>query len=443
MKIAIFTDCYLDLTGGIVTVIDSEKQELEHRGHTVYVFSSAYPKSAAKRQSLAKKHIYPVPSCKLWGRGATPIARRPRVVEKWLLRNHPELRDFDIFYVHYEAGCSIAGLRLGRQLGIPTVQVMHGREDRGEELIIFPGFRTLVAAALDYFHSWYLPHPVQIYQDDYLAPTVARVHMWSIMVNHANAADLIITPSEFFRKMLVRYGATRPVRSLHHALADKYAVAPVQPRALNITVASEANADSASAPATPVSGRMIGAYFTPDHPLEIIWHSRLCPEKRILPFLRALSLVQGAYHLSIYGEGIEAVQAKTYAKTHHLNVTFHGAAKFDKIWDALQHAHLDVLVSYDYDTFGVTLIEAEAAGVPTLICDPNLTEIVPSGGFVLAESPSPVDLASALDDLIAHPERLAKMSKAMLAHRSTNRISAKIDQLEQIFQDLITHHSAN
>ena len=43
MKIAFFSDCYLDLIGGIVTTINVEKAELERRGHTVYVFSSSYP----------------------------------------------------------------------------------------------------------------------------------------------------------------------------------------------------------------------------------------------------------------------------------------------------------------------------------------------------------------------------------------------------------------
>ena len=62
MKIAIFSDCYLDLTGGIVSVINIEKAELEKRGHTVEVFSSAYPHTDAEIAELAKKNIFPVPS---------------------------------------------------------------------------------------------------------------------------------------------------------------------------------------------------------------------------------------------------------------------------------------------------------------------------------------------------------------------------------------------
>ena len=149
MKIAFFSDCYLDLTGGIVSSINAQKAALEQNGHTVYIFSSSYPKSHEELQKLAKTNIFPVPSCRLCFRGFTPVSRRPRIIEKWLLKTHPEIKDCDIFYVHYESGCSIAGLRLGKQLKIPTVQVMHGREDMGEAGIIPFGLRTIVACLLN------------------------------------------------------------------------------------------------------------------------------------------------------------------------------------------------------------------------------------------------------------------------------------------------------
>ena len=154
MKIAIFSDCYLDLTGGIVSSISAQKAALEAAGHTVYIFSTSYPKSKETRQKLAKNCIFLVPSCRWFFRGLTPVSRRPGIIEKWLLREHPEIKNFDIFYVHYEAGCSIAGLRLAKRLHIPSVQVMHGREDVGEASLIPKGLRTFVATMLNLFHSW-------------------------------------------------------------------------------------------------------------------------------------------------------------------------------------------------------------------------------------------------------------------------------------------------
>ena len=64
MKIAIFSDCYLDLTGGITSSINAQKQALEDLGHTVYVFSSGYPRAKEELQKLASRNIFPVPSCK-------------------------------------------------------------------------------------------------------------------------------------------------------------------------------------------------------------------------------------------------------------------------------------------------------------------------------------------------------------------------------------------
>ena len=408
MKIAFFSDCYLDLIGGIVTTINVEKAELERRGHTVYVFSSSYPHDEKEIAKLAKKHIYPVPSCKIFGRGLTPIARRPSIIQKWLLKNHPELKEFDIFYIHYEAGCSIAGLRLAKKLGIPSIQVMHGREDMGEATLIPFGLRTLVAALLNWFHSWYLPHPVKIKRDDYLADTIAKAKMWTLMVNHANYADLVLTPSEHFRKKLIHYGVKRKIISLHHGLSDDAFLERPELKKLH-----------------------------PGETLEIIWHSRVSSEKRIMPFLQALKIVDDGYHLSVYGDGVDLKKACRFARRHNLNVTFFGATKFENIKKQLAKSHLDVLVSYNYDTFGMTLIEAEASGVPAFIVDPDLAEILPPGEYILAAGPSPQQMAKAILNILKHPETIEKISQKMLSRYGTATVSRKIDQFEKIAKTLL------
>ena len=407
MKIAFFSDCHLDLTGGIVSSINAQKAALEQNGHTVYIFSSSYPKSHEELQKLAKTNIFPVPSCRLCFRGFTPVSRRPRIIEKWLLKTHPEIKDCDIFYVHYESGCSIAGLRLGKQLKIPTVQVMHGREDMGEAGIIPFGLRTIVACLLNWFHSWYLPHPVKIHKDDYLANTIAKAKMWTLMVNHANSADLVLTPSEHFRKKLIKYGVTKPSQALPNGYPDTHF--PNNP---------------------PIKS------LSPDETLRIIWHSRVSGEKRIMVFLKALAKVQGKYHCDIYGSGPDLNKAKVFAKNHRLSVKFHGETPFTKVKEAITNAHLDVLVSYNYDTFGMTLIEAEAYGVPVLFCDPDMQEIVPKGSFIISKDETAESIASAISDLLIHPEQLEKMSKIMLTHRNEILISERIKQLEKIFDTI-------
>ena len=407
MKIAFFSDCYLDLTGGIVTAINAEKKELEARGHTVFVFSSSYPKSKEVRQKLARENIFPVKSCRIFGRGLTPIARRPGVIEKQLLREHPELKDFDVFYVHYEAGCSIAGLRLAKKLGIRSVQVMHGREDIGEEKLIPHGLRTFVAACLNRFHVWYIPHPVRVKSDNYIATTVARAQMWALMVNHANYADVVITPSSHFREKLVHYGVTKPVHVLHHGIDDE-----------------------------KLAGELKPAVYDNSRPLEIIWHSRISGEKRAMEFLEALKEAGKmglSYHLSVYGEGVDEKKAKKYVKKNKLNVDFYGRVNMKMLEKAIQKADLDVLVSYGYDTFGMTLIEAAAFGKPVLIADPELTEVLPKGSYILSSSPAPADMAKALVDIYNNPDQITKMSQKILTARPDIKNSVKIDKLLRFF----------
>lgn len=406
MKIAFFSDCYLDLTGGIVSSMNAQKKALEKAGHEVCIFSTGYPKTEQEIKKLAEQNIYVVPSCKYLIRGVTPISRRPGIIEKWLMSEHPEIKDYDVFYVHYESGCSIAGLRLGRKLKKPTVQVMHGREDVGESNIIPLGFRAIVAVMLNWFHSWYLPHTVKIHRDDYLATNLARAKMWSLMVNHANYADLVLTPSEHFKKKLLHYGVTKKIKVFPNCFNDdKF---PKNPEPKELKEGEE---------------------------LKIIWHSRVTPEKRIIPFLEALTQVHGKYRLDVYGGGVDLARAKRYAREHNVNAIFHGDVPFDQLSKAISDSHLDVLVSYNCDTFGMTLIEAEAYGVPVLFCDPDMKEIVPKGGYILTDGIEPIKIAEAINDLIKNPDAIRQMSAVMLNHRTEVLASNRIKILEKILKD--------
>ena len=407
MKIAIFSDCYLDLTGGIVSSINAQKAALEDLGYTVYIFSTSYPKSRQEKNSLAKQNIFPVPSCRFILRGLTPVSRRPRIIEKWLLKNHPEVKSFDIFYIHYESGCSIAGLRLGKQLGIPTVQVMHGREDAGEASLVPFGFRTVVAILLNWFHSWYVPHGSRVVRDGYLANTIAEAKMWTMMVNHANYADLVLTPSAHFRDKLTHYGVGRTIKVLPNGYPD--ALFPEHTEAKSLKK---------------------------NQTLQIIWHSRVAGEKRMMAFLQALTHVSGNYQLDVYGDGPDLKKAKRFTRKNHLNVIFHGNTPFKKVQSAIEKSHLDVLVSYNGETFGMTLIEAEAHGVPVLFCDPDMTEIVPRGGFLQSEDQTPESIAAAINGIILHPEMIYEMSEVMLKHRKEVLISRRIKILDEIFHSI-------
>ena len=404
MKVAIFTDCYLDLTGGITTSINTQKAELECLGHTVYIFSSGFIKNKEELQELARQNIFQVPSCKLLFRGMAPVAHRPKTVEKWIMKNHPELKEFDVFYVHYEAGCSIAGLRLAKNLKIPSVQVMHGREDMGEAEIIPFGLRTIVAVLLNWFHSFYLPHKIKVKKDQYLANSISKAKMWTLMVNHANFADQVVSPSNHFAKKLKYYGVKKSIKVFPNGYPDE------------------------NYPKNPPLKKL-----EPNEELKMIWHSRVSGEKRIMPFLEALKSVNKKYRLDVYGGGPELKRAKKFALKHNLNVKFHGDTPFKKVQAAIMGSHLDILASYNFDDYPLTLVEAEASGVPVFICDPDMQEIVPRGSYILSDDETPEKMAEALNHLLEQPERIQAMSETMLKNREEIVISKRIKKVVDFF----------
>ena len=239
--------------------------------------------------------------------------------------------------------------------------------------------------------------------------------MWTLMVNHANFADLVITPSVHFQKKLKHYGVKKQIQVLPNGVSDELFIPDLKPRV-----------------------------FSAEKPLKIIWHSRVSKEKRIMPFLEALTKVQGAYQLDVYGDGNDFKKAKKYTRSHHLKVNFHGPTPFTKIYPEIIKSHLDVLNSYNFDTFGMTLVEAESAGTPALFVDPDLKEIIPASGAVFVKSletsnipPSSSEVTRAIDDLILHPDKITQMSTTMLSHRDSVRISNIITTLENYIHQLL------
>lgn len=405
MKIAIFSDVFLDASGGIVTSVRAQKNELENLGHEVYLFTPGFWRKKSERQKFAKKNIFIVPSCKLFFRPVMPIARRPAKVEKWILKNYPEVKAFDVFHVHYEAGCSIAGIRLARKLGIRLVQTMHGREDIGVEDMVPAPFQLLAATLLNKFHSWYLPHYMKCERDDEMITTVARSKMWSLMINHANQADVVLTPSKHFGATLKKYGVTRPMDVVSNGVEDKFVTEKVPVRE-----------------------------YDKKKPLEIIWNSRLSKEKRIMEFLEALRMVKTPYHMAAFGDGFDQKKAERYVKKYKMNVKIYGPTERDLILKEMNKSHLGVLVSYHFDNQPMTLVEAEVRGLPVLICDPNMKEVVPEGGYIFAEGPEPEKLAAAIDSLADNPGQIAKMSKVMIEKRVEKIQSKQVEKLIKVYQ---------
>ena len=138
------------------------------------------------------------------------------------------------------------------------------------------------------------------------------------------------------------------------------------------------------------------------------------------------------------GGGNAFWQAKQYVQLHGLQkqVRFYGQISHAEMLRQVPHYQLSVTVSYGFDTQGMTLLEAAAGGLPVFFCDPDMREVVPRAGAICADDPTPTAMAAALQGLLAHPERIAAMSAAMLKFRPQVAESVQIDQMLKAYRRL-------
>ena len=400
MRIAVFTDIYAPwATGGIVSSIQAQKRELEKLGHTVVVFCPGFDSDDPT--------VVTVPTFKWLKINETAVARTPQEIETAILDQRPEFgREFDLVHAHYEAACSIAGIRLARRFGLPVVQTMHGREDMAIAVNVAPALRFGVAEALDLLHAQCLEHGVEVERDQFQAPTLTRARMWRLMVNHAESADVVVTPTRHFAEKLRHYGVTRPLRVVSNGVDEDLVTQEFQVRRLEE-----------------------GA------PLLMLWNSRVSHEKRIMPFLKAVAQLQRPYHLTVYGDGNDLKKAQRYARQQDLAVEFRGRRPRTEIIRQMGSAQLAIMASYNFDTQGMTLLEAKATGLPVFFCDPNMREVVPEGSYVLAAGPEPEAMAAALEALPTG--QIEKMSRVMMAHREEALQSAQIQKLLAVYREAL------
>lgn len=396
MKVAIFTDIYAPWgNGGIASSIKAQKAELERLGHEVVLFCPGF--------NATEKGVMTVPSHPKLRISGAVVARRPSIVEEFVVEKYPDFASFDVVHVHYEAGCSIAGVRLAKRFNVPLVQTQHGREDVAISVNMPHPIKFLTANTLNFLHNKCLPHTIKVKKDKFQAPTLTRTRMWEVVVNHAENADVVVTPSGHFARKIEHYGVTKPIMVVSNGISEEL-----------------------------VTGDFPVREFKDGDVLKIVWNCRVSKEKRIMPLLGALKNLKRPYVLYVYGNGNALSRAKKYAKKHKLKVKFYGDVKREKIVERMREAHLGATVSYNFDVQPMTLLEAEATGLPVFFCDPEMIEIVPAESFIIAGGPEPEAMKIALENFDA--DKIGKMSAVMLKNRESVMQSEQTKKLLKVYK---------
>lgn len=441
LRIAIFTDVFLGIPGGIPSSIRAQKTALESLGHQVTIFCPGtqqdFENPLSQFGANHDPNIILVPTAKFLINGA-PFSKWAKEVVRFIEKKYPNLSEsFDLFHIHYEATTSMAGLLLAKKYGIKVVQTMHGREDMAIAINVPHPFKTLAATGINLIHRTTLksiskkspksgyqnPEPKKSPGLNYqnaevknLAPTIARRQMWQMMTRQANLADQVITPSAHFAKKLRLFGVTRPISVISNGINDQ--------EITNFTP-------------------KIRTYQNHE-PLRILWFSRLSKEKRILPFLESLRIAQELepnfrFVFTIIGDGNQMSKVRKFCKKH-----FNEA--FIKILGTIPHQeilqkytkdqHLSIINSYQFDTQGLTILEAATCNLPVIYADPDMSEIVPNHGGLCAKSPAPRAMAELLLKIHRQPELIQKLSQNLAASEKTYLQSHQIEKLLKLYHQL-------
>jgi glycosyltransferase involved in cell wall biosynthesis len=146
-----------------------------------------------------------------------------------------------------------------------------------------------------------------------------------------------------------------------------------------------------------------------------LFAGRLAPKKRVTTVLSAWSRLRTRIPLMIVGGGSEREELEQEAAKDHLStIVFRGTLPHDETLAAMRGARFLIFSSEWYETFGLTMVEAFACGIP-VICSRvgAMQEIVDDGRTGLHFNPGDAeDLALKVEWALNHPERMQQMGKA-------------------------------
>lgn len=404
MHIAIFVDFHDSTIGGVQTSVRGQRKGLEKLGHTVTIVS---PPPAVLSEDDPSTIIVPsLPFVRPNGFAmVAPTRRNQRYIEHQLDKRDP----IDIIHVQTNIGVGTLGIKIAKERAIPLVQTMHGRDDVfAENTYPLPALTTALLRAI---HRYYVPHTTTVSR---LSDTRAGHNAWQVMINAAQKADHVIVPSQHFKAKFQDHGLTKPIDVISNGISDEVV---------------------AQLPVVPHKKSKDGV-------LRVIWCGRLSPEKRLLESIKAVASMPKA-QLDIYGSGPLFETAQQYLQSHDLTDRIHLKGKVEQmaILRAMQEHDVLLYPSYGFDNQPMVLLEAVAAGLPIVYCDPDLTECMPAGGGLLTTNGTTIHaLTDALKQLQQHPAERTRMHQIMLAYRAKIVQSYHSKKMVALYERLSKRH---
>ena len=379
MKIGLFSDDFLPRKSGVSTVLITLKTGLEELGHEVYIFA---PKVRGYHDN--DPHIIRVPSINPLifdkGRLAVPMPQNTRKIIKL---------ELDIIHSHTNFSIGVMADYVAKKSSVPHITTAH---TIWSELI--KHYPLQVASSFGFLSMLYQLYFLQnmkialpsLNSERSMGQLMKR-QLWYVQNLFFNAADQVVAPSAHMAEMLNDHGLVRPA----HVVPNGIDMRPFDiPRTRT---------------------------FLDDGILRVVSVGRISPEKRQNVLIRAVAKAPRV-HLSLIGDGPNMDEYKRLAADLGIaeRVKFYGTRDQEFVRKVMLDSDVFALASYKFDNHPMVLIEAAAAGLPIVYCDPQLKNNTgPKSCRIIGQKPA--DFAKAFKDLQAtQPKELQKMSQAARAN---------------------------
>lgn len=130
LRIALFSDSTLPILNGVAVSIDALVKELRNAGHSVHIYTAAYPRYRDPDPNTFRFPALETP----WSRGY-PVAPPPYYGMLRRFRRHT----YDLIHTHTPGPIGVVGLRWAQSHEIPIVSTYHTLYDRYAHYIpLFP-----------------------------------------------------------------------------------------------------------------------------------------------------------------------------------------------------------------------------------------------------------------------------------------------------------------
>ncbi len=370
-------DMYKTHVSGVTNSIFLSKQWLEKQGHQVYIFTFGDSEVVDDEKNIIRTTGVPVVDTGFY------LNLRYNRKARHLLYS------MDITHVHHPFVSGSLAMRYCVPRNIPVVFTNHTRYD-------------LLTQA-------YLP---------LLPDTISEGALKAYLSPFYKACDLVIVPSPSMRKVLEeRFGLEAP--------------AEVIPNGLDLT-AFRANVQ-------PIDRTQFG--YSSDHVVST-FVGRLAPEKNLSMLLRAFYGVAMTYdhvRLLIVGDGPDRENLEAQVK--HMNIEgkvyFTGMIDYRDIPAYLAASDIFVTPSSS-ETFGLSTVEAMAAGLPALGVDaPGSIDVIENGVTGLLAANDLAVFTAKLVLLSTNPELRQRLGRQASEKSKKYDIQTTTSMLLGHYQDLV------